>query len=195
MYVAPPSGIITSNVSVPMALQERWTTDLAGAPPVNARQLGAALSQENATLVTLGSCVAGGGFAASIIGVMTAALIAGALLANLCGRQRRTKLEQADFERHLKVIERALDEHRERSGGSGGMQYPMVLVAAHHFLAMEKLLEYEVVRRKGGHIMLDSMRALRKFEQNERIVFFSHREQLAHLRRTLPLPILRRAAF
>jgi hypothetical protein len=117
-------------------------------------------------------CIKIGGFWASFASLLLVALVAGMIIAHVRGRPRRRRLEQSNLDREEELVQKALAEHR--GGSDGGMKYPMVLVKAEQFLLLRELLDYESARERGLHVMLDSMTAVDKFEEQERIVFLSH---------------------
>jgi hypothetical protein len=98
----------------------------------------------------------------------------GACLARKTGRKYQLQLERAGFERELKIVEKALDEHRADGGGSGGLQHPMAMLHAPTFLDLGRLESYETVQRKGKLVYLNTLLELQRFEKSKRIIFFSH---------------------
>ena len=101
------------------------------------------------------------------------ALLLGWIGARRAFLTKQRQMEEVDYHRQLAKIERALDEHR-KDGGRHGLQHPMALINANDFLDNGRLETFETVQRKGKLVLLSTMSELAKFEQTQRIIFFSH---------------------
>jgi hypothetical protein len=108
------------------------------------------------------------------LGICVGAAAIGACLIRCIGRKYKLELERVGFERELRIVENALDEHRSDGGGTGGLRHPYVLLPAPAFLELGRLESYETVQRKGKLTYLNNIVELQRFEKARRIVFFSH---------------------